>query len=101
MLDNYYKWFFEYLLFFLSASSTYIAWIILHFIASHCYLHYCVGYGYLDIIFSTIYVSTPFCQGLNWLIYNGSKNIITMWFLFGTYLSNLLLKYLFIPPTEK
>ena len=100
-MDNYYKFAQEHLLFLLSVSSTYVGWILLHFIASHSYLQYCVGYGYFDILLSIFYIPTPFCQGLNWLIYNGSKNIMTMWFLFGTYLSNLLLKHLFIPPTEK
>ena len=84
-------------IFITSASYTYLAWIFLHFIAAHTYVKYCVGYKWYDIILSILYIPSPYCQGLSWVIYNGSKTIATMWFVLGTYLSSILLKYLFVP----
>ena len=82
----------------MSASSIYILWILLHFIASHVYIDHCVGSSWKDIFISVFYVSSPYCQGVSWLIYNGSRQIACIWVIFGTYFSTQLLQHLLSKP---
>ena len=84
--------------FVMSASSVYILWILLHFVASHIYIDHCVGNYWKDIFVSVFYVSSPYCQGVSWVIYNGSRQIAYIWVIFGTYLSTQLLHNLFSKP---
>jgi hypothetical protein len=78
-------------IFVFSACSTYLFWVLLHFIAAQIYLRHCVGSSWVDLLYSVIFVSSPYCQGLSWIIYHGSQQISAMWFVFGTYISNKLL----------
>ena len=78
-----------------SACNAYLLWILLHFVASHIYVRYCVGSNWYDIFLSVIYVSSPYCQGISWIIYTGSKQIVSMWMVFGTYASTKLLQNMF------
>jgi len=89
------EYFIEIAIFICSASSMYVLWVFLHFIASHIYIEHCVGKTFIDIIFSVIYTSSPYCQGLSWMIYTGSRQIATMWMVLGTYVSSKLMKGLF------
>lgn len=77
-----------------SACSAYIIWTFLHFAAAQIYIRHCVGSTWMDLLYSMIFVSSPYCQGLSWIIYHGSRQISAMWFIFGTYMSNKLLNEL-------
>ncbi len=69
----------------------YVTWITIHHISTHLYAHFCVGNNLYSFLLSPFVVVTPFCQGLNWIIYNGSSQITTMWLSLGTWLSLLIL----------
>jgi hypothetical protein len=63
----------------------YIAWICIHYIASHLYVNWCLPYTISGFILSPFLVPAPHCYGLRWIIYNGGNSIITMWTLLSTW----------------
>ena len=65
----------------------YVSWIIIHNISSHLYVYFCVGNDLYSFLLSPFVIVTPFCQGLNWIIYNGSSQMTTMWISLGAWLS--------------
>jgi len=70
----------------------YLLWILLHYTASHLYVKLCVPYDLTGFLISPFLTSTPHCQGLRWLIYNGATMINNMWVVLGTWFcANLLL----------
>ena len=69
----------------------YFIWIYLHYFASHLYVEYCVPNTIQGFLISPFMVSTPHCQGLRWLIYNGGNTITNMWSLIGTWIYAKLL----------
>lgn len=78
---------FDMALFVTSAMSTYLLWVFLHFMAAQTYIKYCVGNTWSHMVLSIFYVSSPFCQGVSWVIFHGSRNIYFMWFVLGSFLS--------------
>ena len=84
-----------------SASWTYILWVALHFCAAQTYVKYCVGSTWTDMFLSIFYVSTPFCQGVSWVLYHGAHHIYWMWFVLGTYVSQQMMNMLFTPIRHK
>lgn len=70
---------------------TYISWTLVHYIASHLYVHLCTGFTFISLIVSPIYSSAPHCKALSWIIYNVSNNFEVMWITIGTYLMGLFL----------
>lgn len=69
----------------------YITWILLHYTCSHLYMYFCVGNTFYSFIVSPFIAATPFCQGLNWVIYVGSQQINGMWVALGTWLTAKIL----------
>jgi len=70
----------------------YLLWILLHYTASHLYVKLCVPCDLTGFLISPFLTSTPHCQGLRWLIYNGATMINNMWVVLGTWFcANLLL----------
>ena len=75
----------------MSLYGIYLVWIILHFIASHLYVKFCVPASFLGLVVSPFLTTTPHCQGLRWIIYNGANTINNMWIVIGTWMSSNLL----------
>ena len=69
---------------FIQVTHLYILWVALYFIASHLHTQLCVPFTWYGIIMAPIMATTPPCQALRWLIYNGGNSIITMWIITGT-----------------
>jgi hypothetical protein len=95
--NSYKKTIIDSTIFITSACWTYMVCVLLHFIAVHAYIKYCVGDKWYHLFHSMFYVSSPYCQGISWAIYYGSRKIQTMWFILGTFLSNRLFSYIFSP----
>ena len=74
---------------FVSVFGLYITWVIVHFVASHLYIHWCVPVTILGFLMSPFLVPSPQCQALRWAIYNGGNSINAMWFLFGVWCMKL------------
>jgi hypothetical protein len=73
--------------------SLYLLWIVLHYICSYLYLQYCVIPKWYGIFLSPFLVSTPHCQAMRWVIYNGGNNMQEMWITLGIWIScKILLK---------
>ena len=70
----------------INISGIYVAWILLHYIASHCYITFCVPNTIYGFMMSPILAPAPHCQGLRWVVYNGANVIENMWIVFGTWL---------------
>ena len=70
----------------ISIYGIYIVWIFLHYVSSHLYTNYCVPNTIYGIIISPILTTTPHCQGLRWIIYNGGNQINNMWITLGSWL---------------
>ena len=71
---------------FINISGIYIAWIFLHYIASHLYVRLCVPNTIVGFLLSPFMTVTPHCQGLRWIILNGANMINNMWIILGTWL---------------
>ena len=69
----------------------YLVWIILHFFASHLYIKFCGPASFLGLVVSPFLTTTPHCQALRWIIYNGANTINNMWIIIGTWFSSNLL----------
>jgi hypothetical protein len=67
-------------------SGVFLLWIFLHFFASYLYTKLCVPTTLFGLIMSPFLTSTPHCQGLRWVIYNGANIINNMWIVVGTWL---------------
>lgn len=70
----------------INISGIYIAWILIHYIASHCYITFCVPNTFYGFVMSPLLAPAPHCQGLRWAIYNGANVIGNMWIILGTWL---------------
>jgi hypothetical protein len=70
----------------ISIYGIYILWIFLHYVSAHLYTNYCVPNTIYGIIISPILTTTPHCQGLRWIIYNGGNQINNMWITLGSWL---------------
>jgi hypothetical protein len=69
----------------------YIVWIILHYVASHLYIKFCVPSTPSGFLLSPFMTAAPHCQGLRWIVYNGAGMINHMWIVLGTWVcANLL-----------
>lgn len=68
----------------------YMFWILVHYISSHLYIHWCAGNTFIGFILSPIYSSAPHCQALSWTIYTTSRQFVVMWIALGTYLCEIL-----------
>jgi hypothetical protein len=69
---------------------SYVVWVVVHFTASNLYMMHCVGKGFIGLLLSPLFVSTSYCQGLSWIIFTGSRQIMALWVTIGTYLLTLL-----------
>lgn len=74
----------------INISGIYIVWILLHYIASHLYTNLCVPNTIYGFVMSPFMVTAPHCQGLRWIVYNGSNIITNMWVILGTWLCSVL-----------
>lgn len=84
---------FDIVYFFLKISIVYILWIVFHYLASHLYTKFCVPNTLYGFIISPFLTSTPHCQGLRWIIFNGANAINSMWILIGTWMCSYILLY--------
>ena len=74
----------------INISGIYIVWILLHYIASHLYTKLCVPNTIYGFVMSPFMITAPHCQGLRWIVYNGSNIITNMWVILGTWLCSVL-----------
>jgi hypothetical protein len=78
--------------FIIKIAGVYILWIILHFVSSHLYIKFCVPSSFIGFIISPFMTSSPHCQGLRWIIYNGANTINNMWIILGTWICSYLIQ---------
>ena len=69
----------------------YLLWILMHYIASHLYVYWCVPATIMGLIMSPFLVPAPHCYGLRWIIYQGGNSIIVMWSFIGFWLIGKIL----------
>lgn len=72
-------------------SIVYFIWIVMHYTASHMYTKLCVPETWYGFFISPFLTSTPHCQGLRWIVYNGANTINSMWVLIGTWLCSKII----------
>lgn len=70
----------------LSIYGIYLLWILLHFGATQMYVIYCVPNTWFGFLTSPFLTTTPHCQGLRWIIYNGGNQITNMWLSIGSWI---------------
>ena len=78
--------------FIFGVSGIYLAWICLHYFASHLYVKFCVPKTVMGFLLSPFMMSTPHCVGLRWVVYNAANMISNMWIVCGTWVCSTLLK---------
>jgi hypothetical protein len=64
----------------------YLLWILLHYIASHLYIYFCVPQSMYGFLISPFLITTPHCKALRWCIHDGSNIINNMWSLLGNWI---------------
>jgi hypothetical protein len=77
--------------FIINISGIYLLWILLHYVASHLYIKFCVPCTLFGFIMSPFMTATPHCQGLRWIVYNAANMINNMWIIFGAWICSTLL----------
>ena len=77
--------------FIFGVSGIYLAWICLHYFASHLYVKFCVPKTVMGFILSPFMTATPHCQGLRWIVYNAANMINNMWIIFGAWICSTIL----------
>jgi hypothetical protein len=82
---------YEYVKVFLSMFGIYVAWVFVHYMASHIYVHWCVPATIVGFLLSPFLAPAPHCQALRWAIYNGGNSILAMWVLFGMWIMKFLM----------
>jgi hypothetical protein len=78
------------ILYIINISGIYLIWVLLHYVASHLYITFCVPKTIYGFIMSPFMIPAPHCQGLRWIVYNGSNIITNMWVVLGTWLCSVL-----------
>ena len=71
---------------FVKIGGIYVVWILLHYFSSIFYTKLCTPNSVWGLIMSPFLITTPYCQGLRWLIYNGANMINHMWLILATWL---------------
>jgi len=66
----------------------YITCIVLHFVAAHLYVKYCVYPSIIGLLLSPFITSTPYCHAFRWTIYNCGATINLMWILGANWIIN-------------
>lgn len=87
--------------FIMKISGIYLLWIVLHFVASHLYIKFCVPSSFFGFIISPFMTASPHCQGLRWIIYTGANTINNMWVILGTWLCSYLIQLGGTPQDDK
>ena len=70
------------------ASGLYLLWILVHFLAAHLYIYYCVPATFIGFITSPFMAATPHCYAFRWCISRGAETIASMWVVFGTFIAS-------------
>jgi len=73
----------------------YFTWILTHYIASHLYVYYCTPLSFSGFIQSMLFMTSPHCQALRWMVYNGALNVEALYAVLGAYLISSLKKNIF------
>ena len=81
---------------FITLYGIYLLWILLHYTAAHLYIKLCVPYSFYGVILSPLSSSTPQCQGLRWIIYNGGIQINQMWSSISSWICLKIIFYTFL-----
>lgn len=74
----------------------YAFWIIIHYVCSHLYVHWCVPATIYGFIISPFLAPTPHCQAFRWVINQGGNIIVTMWIVIGTWCMQYLIPSFFV-----
>jgi hypothetical protein len=77
-------------LFVYRATSIYLLWIGLHYVAAHLYAYHCVPMTWMGFLYSPFMTVTPECKALRWVIYNGGNSIEHMWITMGLWIMSHL-----------
>ena len=73
------------------ASSMYLVWIVLHYMAGQLYSYYCAPSIFGGFFVSPFLVSAPHCKALRWALYNGGNVIDSMWIVLATWLCSKIM----------
>lgn len=68
-----------------SVGTIYVAWILMHYIATNLYPVVCAPHTLKGFIMSPFMVTTPPCIALRWIIDSGAKAITSMWTILGAW----------------
>ena len=63
----------------LQLGKIYAGWIVLHYVATHIYVHACVPATLYGFALSPFLATAPHCQALRWVIYEGGNNLNMIW----------------------
>lgn len=80
-----------YIVYSYNASSLYLFWICLHYLAANMYTYYCVPNFFQGFIMSPFLVSAPHCRAIRWVVHNGGNTIDNMWIMLATWLCSRLI----------
>ena len=73
---------------------SYLAWITLHYVASHFYVRLCTPLSLFGFLSSPFISLSPHCSALRWVVFTGSDYINFMWLAIGGWSAKYLTTYL-------
>jgi hypothetical protein len=76
--------------FIITTTGVFFFWIIMHYIASHAYIYFCVPESLTGFLISPFLVPTPHCSLLRWAIQQGGENINLMWIVLSAWIVKAL-----------
>ena len=71
----------------LKCAGIYIAWILIHYLASHLYVKWCTPGDIFGFLLSPLLTISPHCVALRWAVNNGAIIINSMWAILATWIS--------------
>jgi hypothetical protein len=69
-----------------------MAWVGLHFAASHFYTYHCTPLTIHGLFLSPFQAMTPQCVGCRWVLNNGGNVIAGMWMSLGLHLATIMMR---------
>jgi hypothetical protein len=86
-IDNYRNYFYN----FITCFGIYILWIFIHYFAANLYTKLCTPFTFIGFISSPFLATTPHCQAIRWVVYNGGNSILVMWGLLAAWIMRYLI----------
>jgi hypothetical protein len=68
-----------------------LLWVIVHFLAAHVYVRWCVPPTWYGLFMTPFVASAPHCTGIRWVLNISSDKMVAMWSAVGLFVIAMVL----------